>query len=120
IKVSCIQVLSQLALSQNQVQANKDIGTFLITIVNGLPDVDSGPSGASPAVQSPSAADVGLHPEVVIEALNAVYDVYADAEFDYDEEVFVKFGFLKYLKSFAPRVRSMVCCSIPYIYFLSL
>lgn len=43
-----------------------------------------------------------------IEALNAIFDVYADAEFDYDEPVFVKHNFLEHLKVILPKVQSMV------------
>lgn len=34
--------------------------------------------------------------------------MYADAEFDYDEPVFVKHNFLGHLKSILPKVQSMV------------
>lgn len=64
---------------------------FLVSILSALPP--TGNTATDPA----------------IEALNAIFDVYADAEFDYDEPVFVKHNFLEHLKSILPKVQSMVC-----------
>ncbi|RVD86594.1 uncharacterized protein DFL_004862 [Arthrobotrys flagrans] len=97
LKVACIKVLSNLARCQGteRIQVNKELGTFFMTTVNKLPFY-----GDAEPVDLPA-------PEVIIECLNAVYDVYDDADRDYDEEVFVKLGFLKYLRSFVARVRAM-------------
>ncbi|KAF3904154.1 hypothetical protein AA313_de0205323 [Arthrobotrys entomopaga] len=100
LKVLCVKVLSNLAQCQGsddyRLDVNKEIGTFFIGTVNKLPFLgDEVVPEELPA------------PEVVIECLNGVYDVYADRDFDYDEEVFVKLGFLKYLRSFVGRVRGM-------------
>ncbi|KAK6533353.1 hypothetical protein TWF694_002303 [Orbilia ellipsospora] len=98
LKVLCVKVSSNLAQCQgnDRIDVNKEIGTFLIGTVNKLPFL-----GDEIVLEElPS-------PEVVIECLNGVYDVYADQDFDYDEEVFVKLGFLKYLRSFVGRVRGM-------------
>ena len=65
----------------------KELGVFLITAVSSLPNTPN---------------------EAAIEALNAIYDVYADKEFDYDQPVFVDCGFLAHLKSCSPKVRTMV------------
>ena len=43
-----------------------------------------------------------------VEALNAIFDLYADKEFDYDEPVFVRHGFLEHLQAVVPKVRAMV------------
>lgn len=48
-------------------------------------------------------------PAVVVEALDLLFDVYSDAEFDYDLQVFVEGAFLKNLKQILPSIRSMVC-----------
>lgn len=52
--------------------------------------------------------DKTTKPSVVVEALNFIYDVYSDAEFDYDLPVFVQGGFLNNLKQLFSSVRSMV------------
>ncbi|KAK6526769.1 hypothetical protein TWF281_009972 [Arthrobotrys megalospora] len=97
LKVLCIKVLSNLAGCQgtDRIEVNKELGTFFMSTVNKLPFY-----GDAEPVDLPA-------PEVIIECLNAVYDVYADMDHDYDEEVFVKLGFLKYLKSFVGRFRAM-------------
>lgn len=43
-----------------------------------------------------------------MEALNAIYDVYADCEFDYDMPVFVQGKFNQELKGMIKMVRFMV------------
>lgn len=47
-------------------------------------------------------------PDVAVEALNFIFDVYSDCAFDYDYPVFVQGGFLNILKQIVPAVRSMV------------
>ena len=44
----------------------------------------------------------------VVEALNAIYDVYSDCEFAYDKPVFVELGFLKHLEAAQKGVRTLV------------
>ncbi|KAK6348854.1 hypothetical protein TWF730_009622 [Orbilia blumenaviensis] len=97
LKVLCIKVLLNLARCQGteRIEVNKELGTFFMTTVNKLPFLGD-----------PEPADLPA-PEVIIECLNAVYDVYDDMDNDYDEEVFVKLGFLKYLNSFVGRLRAM-------------
>ncbi|KAK6350254.1 hypothetical protein TWF696_006489 [Orbilia brochopaga] len=97
LKAACVRVLANLAQCQgaDRIPANKEIGTFFITTVNRLPYLGD-----------PVPDDV--YPEVIVACLDAIYDVYADKEFDYDEEVFVQLGFLKYLRSFVGRVKGMV------------
>lgn len=80
---------------------------FLISILSALPP--TGKTSADPA----------------IEALNAIFDVYADADFDYDEEVFVKHKFLDHLIAIVPKVKAMVgspsvslSCAVDYKYSL--
>jgi hypothetical protein len=52
--------------------------------------------------------DPATSPEVRIEALNFIYDVYSDCAFDYDYPVFVQGGYLDQLKQSLPNTRSMV------------
>ncbi|KAI9870214.1 MAG: hypothetical protein M1830_004522 [Pleopsidium flavum] len=86
LSVKCIGVLGSIALCPNQIPQNRDIGTFLLTILNNLP-------------QTP--------PEDAVEALNQLFDIYADKELDYDEPVFVQDGFLTYLQALQPKVQKM-------------
>lgn len=58
-----------------------------MTLIAGAPNTPAGPT---------------------VEALNAIFDIYADAEFDYDEPVFVKNGFLAHLSKALPNARTMV------------
>jgi len=46
--------------------------------------------------------------QAVVEALNAIFDVYADAEYQYDSPVFVELQFLKHLEAALPGVRTTV------------
>lgn len=84
--VKCIGVLGQLALDPAPVALNREIGTFLITIVAALPDTP---------------------PADVVEALNQLFDIYADEEPACDKEVFWQDNFLKHLEEALPKVRSM-------------
>jgi len=84
--VKCIGVLGSLALCPDQIARNREIGAFLLAILNNLP-------------QTPT--------EDAIEVLNQMFDVYADKEFDYDDPVFVQGGFLAYLQALQPKVQRM-------------
>ncbi|KAF4126691.1 ribosomal large subunit biogenesis [Geosmithia morbida] len=85
--VKCIGVLGQLALHPTPVAINREIGTFLVTLVAGLPD------------QTP-AADA-------VEALNQLFDMYADESQPCDREVFWSDGFLSRLEESLPKARAM-------------
>jgi len=85
LSVKCIGVLGSLALCPNRIPQNRDIGTFLLTILN--------------LSKTP--------PEDAIEALNQLFDIYADKDFDYDKLVFVQGGFLAHLKALQPDVQKM-------------
>ncbi|KAI1762906.1 hypothetical protein GGR53DRAFT_396030 [Hypoxylon sp. FL1150] len=84
--VRCVGVLGQLALAA-PVELNREIGVFLLTVVKSLPEAP--------------AADV-------IEALNQLFDIYADETKEWDKEVFWKDNFLQHLEEVAPRVKAMV------------
>ncbi|KIE02127.1 ARM-like repeat-containing protein, partial [Metarhizium majus ARSEF 297] len=85
--VKCVGVLGQLAADPAPASLNREIGTFLITILAGLPDTP--------------AADA-------VEALNQVFDIYSSEEFAYDGEVFWKGNFLNQLEAVLPKARAMV------------
>ncbi|KAJ9423810.1 hypothetical protein QL093DRAFT_2563186 [Fusarium oxysporum] len=87
LSVKCIGVLGQLALDPAPIDRNHDIGTFLITLLAGLPETPT--------------ADA-------VEALNQVFDIYADESYSYDKEVFWNNNFLKHLDETVPKVRTMI------------
>jgi hypothetical protein len=87
LSVKCIGVLGQLALEPAPAGRNRDIGIFLITLLAGLPET--------------STADA-------VEALNQIFDIYADETYSYEKEVFWKNDFLKHLDEALPKARSMV------------
>lgn len=49
------------------------------------------------------------HPDVAVEALNFVFDVYSDCAFDYDAPVYVQGKFNNQLKKILPSFKAMVC-----------
>ncbi|KAF8421226.1 hypothetical protein EV426DRAFT_219561 [Tirmania nivea] len=89
LRTRCVGVLGCLGLAPGRIDVNKEIGVFLVSCLSALPP--TGNTATDPA----------------IEALNAIFDLYADSEFDYDEPVFVKHNFLEHLKSILPKVQSM-------------
>ncbi|KAL6807620.1 hypothetical protein GGI42DRAFT_250545 [Trichoderma sp. SZMC 28013] len=84
--VKCVGVLGQLALHPAPTDLNREIGTFLVTLLAGLPDTP--------------AADA-------VEAFNQVFDIYGNEEYPYDAEVFWKGGFLKHLDGTVSKARAM-------------
>ncbi|EGR51682.1 uncharacterized protein TRIREDRAFT_55252 [Trichoderma reesei QM6a] len=84
--VKCIGVLGQLALHPCPTDLNREIGTFLVTVIAGLPDTP--------------AADA-------VEAFNQVFDIYGNEEYPYDAEVFWKGGFLKHLDGVVIKAKAM-------------
>ncbi|KAF5657079.1 hypothetical protein FHETE_10625 [Fusarium heterosporum] len=87
LSVKCIGVLGQLALEPAPVDRNRDIGTFLITILAGLPNTPT--------------ADA-------VEALNQLFEIYADESSSFEKDVFWKNNFLKHLEETIPRARAMI------------
>jgi len=84
--VKCIGVLGRLALSPAPIELNREIGIFLLTVLAGLPTTP--------------AADA-------VEALNQLFDIYADKEYDCDEAVFWKDDFYKHLEAIKPLAKKM-------------
>ncbi|TWU76574.1 hypothetical protein ED733_007931 [Metarhizium rileyi] len=85
--VKCVGVLGQLAANPAPSSLNREIGSFLVALLAGLPDTP--------------AADA-------VEALNQLFDIYGSEEFAYDGEVFWKDGFLNHLEAVLPKARAMV------------
>ncbi|PNY23741.1 ARM-like repeat-containing protein [Tolypocladium capitatum] len=85
--VKCVGVLGQLAIDPAPADLNREIGTFLVTVLASLPDTP--------------AADA-------VEALNQVFDIYGDEGYAYDKEVFWKDNFLSHLEEVLPKARAMV------------
>lgn len=77
------------------------IGTFIIGIIRGLSDLSRMDS---------------LSIECIAESLNAIFDIYADKDFDYDEPVFVHEGYLHILESIADNVHNIVRICNLFIY----
>ncbi|KAL7899294.1 hypothetical protein HDV63DRAFT_393965 [Trichoderma sp. SZMC 28014] len=84
--VKCVGVLGQLALNPAPVDLNREIGTFLVTLVAGLPGTPT--------------ADA-------VEAFNQVFDIYGDEEYAYDAEVFWKSDYLKHLDGTVSKAKAM-------------
>ncbi|RGB33642.1 armadillo-type protein [Rhizophagus diaphanus] len=89
MRVKLIGTLGVIAKRQNAIEDNKLIGTFIIGIIRGLSDLSRMDS---------------LSIECIAESLNAIFDIYADKDFDYDEPVFVHEGYLHILESIADNV----------------
>ncbi|KAH0547639.1 hypothetical protein FGG08_000128 [Glutinoglossum americanum] len=84
--VKCIGVLGTLALCPSRIDVNRETGVFLVTLLAALP-------------QTPT--------DDAVEALNQLFDIYADKAFDYDEPVFWGNGLLSHLEAAIPNVRKM-------------
>ncbi|CAN8102910.1 unnamed protein product [Discula destructiva] len=87
--VKCIGVLGQLAQDPCPIHINREVGVFLITVLDSLPKPDT-------------------RPAEVVEALNQVMELYGDEDLDCDKEVFWKDNFLKHLEDILPQAKNMV------------
>ncbi|KAK0119801.1 hypothetical protein ONS95_011233 [Cadophora gregata] len=84
--VKCIGVLGSLAMDPAPVELNREIGIFLLTTLSALPDVP--------------AADT-------VEALNQLFDIYADKSYAFDETVFWGDNFSKHLEDIQPQAKKL-------------
>ncbi|KAG9246061.1 hypothetical protein BJ878DRAFT_316085 [Calycina marina] len=84
--VKTIGVLGQLALHPASVELNREIGVFLITVLAGIPETP--------------AADA-------VEAMNQIFDIYADKSYAFDEAVFWHDGFYDHLEGMLPKAKNM-------------
>ncbi|KAG0000924.1 hypothetical protein BGZ80_006263 [Entomortierella chlamydospora] len=85
MRVKTIGCLSVIARRQGAIETNKVIGEFLINLLKNNPST-----------------------EACVEALNGIYDIYADAEFDYDLPVYVQGNFNQELQGMVKMVRFKV------------
>ncbi|UNI21658.1 hypothetical protein JDV02_007630 [Purpureocillium takamizusanense] len=97
--VKCVGVLGQLALHPAPVDRNREIGTFLVTLLAGLPD----PAAAGPA----AVVGATTPPADAVEALNQLFDVYGDEAYPYDADVFWRGNFLSHLEAAVPKARAL-------------
>ncbi|KAI8336346.1 armadillo-type protein [Chlamydoabsidia padenii] len=86
MRVKVVGCLGPIAAKQGDIETNKVISQFILGILG----------------------DQSTNPEVRIEALNFMYDVYSDCAFDYDLPIFVQGGYLDLLKQTVPMTRLMV------------
>ncbi|KAL2070571.1 hypothetical protein VTL71DRAFT_13597 [Oculimacula yallundae] len=84
--VKCIGVLGSLAMDPAPVELNREIGIFLLTTLSALPDVPT--------------ADT-------VEALNQLFDIYADKSYSFDEPVFWGDNFSKHLEEIQPKAKQL-------------
>ncbi|KAG0341537.1 hypothetical protein BG004_005993 [Podila humilis] len=85
MRVKTIGCLGVIAKRQGAVETNKIIGDFLMNLLKNNPST-----------------------EACVEALNAIYDIYADKDFDYDLPVFVQGNYNQELKGMVKMVKFMV------------
>ncbi|KAI8090914.1 armadillo-type protein [Gilbertella persicaria] len=89
MQVKIVGCLGSIAVRQGDISTNKEIGIFIMNVLS----------------------NINTHttkPDVAVEALNFMFDVYSDCAFDYDEPVFVQGKFNYQLKQIVPAFRSMV------------
>ncbi|TGO61090.1 hypothetical protein BCON_0030g00480 [Botryotinia convoluta] len=84
--VKCIGVLGSLALEPAPIELNREIGIFLVTLIAGIPE--------TPAAHA-------------VEALNEIFDIYADKTYSFDQSVFWGSGFDKHLEESLPKCKKM-------------
>lgn len=84
--VKCIGVLGQLAQDPAPTDLNREVGVFLVTILNAILDTP---------------------PADVVEALNQLMDIYGDESHPCVKAVFWKDNFLKHLEAALPKAKTM-------------
>ncbi|KAG0038427.1 hypothetical protein BGZ82_000251 [Podila clonocystis] len=85
MRVKTIGCLGVIARRQGAIETNKAVGEFLMSLLKNNPST-----------------------EACVEALNAMYDIYADKDFDYDLPVYVQGNFNQELKGMIKMVKFMV------------
>lgn len=84
--VKCIGVLGSLALEPAPIELNRQIGIFLLTVLSAMPEVP---------------------PADTVEALNQLFDIYADRSYSFDEPVFWGDNFYKHLEDIQPNAKKL-------------
>jgi len=90
MRIKCIGALGVIGMRQGDIDTNKTIGDFFMNALKELP-----PTGSTSA-------------DTATEILNAMFDVYCDCAFDYDQPVFVNGGYLASLKAVVGPFRQLV------------
>lgn len=85
--VRLVGFLGTLAQFQGNVERNAEISQFLFQVLHSLPNLPS---------------------KVAIEILDSIYEIYGDAEYDYDEPVFVQRNYLNSLQQLTPKIKHAV------------
>ncbi|KAI9752329.1 MAG: hypothetical protein M4579_005672 [Chaenotheca gracillima] len=101
----CIGALGAFARRPAALQLNEEIGTFLLTVLHALPE----PSGSTDneAASNPAAGFPPTPAPAALEALDQLFQIYADAGYYYDGPVFQAKGFLGHLDAVQGRVKAM-------------
>lgn len=89
MQVKIVGCLGSIAVRQGDINTNKDIGIFIMDILGKIGSRET-------------------QPDVAVEALNFVFDVYSDCAFDYDAPVYVQGKFNNQLKQILPSVKALV------------
>ncbi|CAO3613695.1 unnamed protein product [Mucor fragilis] len=89
MQVKIVGCLGPIAVRQGDVNTNKDIGVFIMEVLGNI-------------------GSQTTRPDVAVEALNFIFDVYSDCAFDYDAPVYVQGKFNQQLKQILPAVKAMV------------
>jgi hypothetical protein len=84
--VKCIGVLGSLAMDPAPIDLNKEIGDFLLLVLSDLPNTP---------------------PAEAVEALNQLFDIYADKEYHFDQPVFWENNYFKHLEETQPKFKRM-------------
>ncbi|KAK4178205.1 hypothetical protein QBC36DRAFT_299551 [Triangularia setosa] len=87
--VKCVGVLGSLARDPAPIDLNREIGVFLITLLQSCDQ------------------DKTIPPADVVEAVNQIFDIYGDEATEHDKEVFWKERFHKHLEEFLPKLRAL-------------
>ncbi|KAJ2847813.1 hypothetical protein IWW36_003661, partial [Coemansia brasiliensis] len=99
LQVKAVGALGNIARRHpGHIEANRRIGCFLLNQVIAAP---------LQTLAQPSTASVRVAVEPIVEALDLVFDIYSDMEFDYDEPVFVRESMLAQLRQLYIPVRKL-------------
>ncbi|KAG2225776.1 hypothetical protein INT45_011444 [Circinella minor] len=88
MRVKIVGCLGPIAMRQNAIEANKEIGNFFMEVLKNVTSRQTTPA-------------------VAVETLNCIFDVYSDCAFDYDLPVFIQGNYLLQLKVLVPTIRIM-------------
>ncbi|RKP33394.1 armadillo-type protein [Dimargaris cristalligena] len=104
LKVKCVGILGQVARRQpGHIAENRLIGDFL---VHQIIDQETQRLANLPSNRSSSYDPTPL--EYIFQAIDAIYEIYGDAEFDYDRPVFVEQNYLNILRQRQAQLKRLV------------